>query len=168
MPTEVTATIMIGPIADESHHGRPDGAGGRLFCPRHVLTLMEGTRAAWILQCFPALRRPCPPRRILPSSPAHLLASAVLAYTAFAVPEVITASARLRDAVVHVPVPERRSRITRVMRLDDELAATVFAECGEHVYGLITVLPGSSITDDQLHPAADAGWLVARPGSVCL
>lgn len=161
MPKEVTATIMIGPIAERSNHGQPGhGADGRLFCPRHVLTLMEGTRAAWMLQCVPSLRRPCPTRRILPASPQHLLAAALLGYAALTVPELINGSNKLRRAVE----PGACRAILRTLPIDDDLASAVFAECGPHVYGIVTALPGSAITTGELAAAAAAGMPVAVPG----
>ena len=118
---------------------------------------MEGTRAAWIVQCFPALSRPCPTWRILPSSPEHLLAAALLGYTAFTVPRMINESTTLRDAVWQ----DRNRKVLSVDLIDDALAAAVIAECVGHVYGLITALPGSTITDSELAAAQAAGLPVA-------
>ena len=87
MPSDVTATIMMGPIAANSSHGRPiHGPAGKVFCPSHVLTLMEGFRATWIVQRCPELGRPIPTRRIQPASPEHLLAAALLGYAALCTP----------------------------------------------------------------------------------
>jgi hypothetical protein len=163
MPTEVTATIMIGPIADDSHHGQPTGhPSERLFCPSHVLTLMEGSRAVWIVQRCPEWRRPSPARRIQPASPDHLLAAAVLGYAALCVPTMLSRSPKLRDAVA---AGSCRHRVL-LDRIDAGLAHEVFAECGRHIYGIATVLPGSTITDDELRAAAAAGIQIAVPGTV--
>ena len=161
MPTEVTAAIMIGPIAAQSNHGRPiDGPAGKLFCPSHVLTLMEGSRATWIVQRCPEWDRPSPARRIQPASPAHLLAAALLGYAALGTRGMLRGSQTLRDAVT-----EGNCRhVVRVDRVDAELAAEVFAVCGAHMYGIATVLPSSTITDTELRAAAAAGIQIAVPG----
>jgi hypothetical protein len=160
MATEVTATISIGPLADNSNHGRPIyGPTRKLFCPSHVLVLMEGARAAWIVQRCPELRRPTPTSRILPASPQHLLAAAILGYAALTTPRVIDGSDRLRLAVE----PGSCGHVLRLKPIDDGLASEVFATCGEVLYGMVTVLPGSSISDAQLRAAAATGMQVATP-----
>lgn len=161
MTTEITATISIGPIADGSNHGRPiHGPSRKLFCPSHVLVLMEGTRAAWIMQRCPELRRPTPTRRILPASPEHLFAAAILGYAALIVPRVLDGSDTLRNAVQ----PGSCRHVLRLPPIDDGLASAIFAECGEAMYGVVTVLPGSSISHAQLRAAAAMGMQVAMPG----
>jgi hypothetical protein len=162
MPSEVTATIMIGPIADDSRHGRPThGPAGTLFCPSHVLTLMEGSRATWIVQRCPEWCRPSPARRIQPASPEHLLAAAVLGYAALSVPEMLRGSQKLRDAVAAGDC----GHVVRLERVDARLAAEVFTQSGRHMYGIATVLPGSTITGAELRAAAAAGIQIAVPGT---
>ena len=161
MPTEVTAAIMIGPIAAQSNHGRPiDGPAGKLFCPSHVLTLMEGSRATWIVQRCPEWDRRSTAWRIQPASPEHLLAAALLGYAALSVPGMLRGSQKLRDAVAGTFGP-----VVRVDRVDAGLAHEVFAACGAHMYGIATVLPGSTITDEELRAAAAAGMQIAVPGT---
>lgn len=162
MPTEVTAAIMIGPITAQSNHGRPGhGPAGKLFCPSHVLTLMEGSRATWIVQRCPEWDRPSTARRIQPASPEHLLAAALLGYAALNVPGMLSGSPTLRDALT-----EGHCRhVVRVDRVDAELAAEVFAVCGAHLCGIATVLPGSTITDTELRAVAAAGLQIAVPGA---
>ena len=146
MSAEITASIMIGPIGPDSTHGRSAGLPGRrLFAPSHVLVLMENSRATWIMQRCPELRRPSPTQRIQPSSPAHLLAAAVLGYTTL---------------VADTSAPEALA----VETIDDDRARDVFARCSEQVYGVVTRLPGSTITEGELEMAAAAGFEIARAG----
>ena len=161
MPTEVTANIMIGAVSNSSHHGAPSsGATGKLFCPSHILVLMEGTRATWVVQRCPSVGRPThgpQTRRICPSSPDHLLAAAVLGYTAMTQPDAVSASAELRDAVIE----DASTGDVRIVPLDRDLASQVFDTCSAYVYAMVTALPGSSINDDELRLAADAGMQIA-------
>ena len=161
MPTEVTAAIMIGPITAQSNHGRPGhGPAGKLFCPSHVLTLMEGSRATWIVQRCPEWDRRSAARRIQPASPENLLAAALLGYAALRTRGMLSGSPTLLDAVT-----EGNCRhVLRVGRVDAALAAEVFAVCGAHMFGMATVLPGSTITDTELRAAAAAGIQIAVPG----
>jgi hypothetical protein len=159
MPTEVTATVFIGPIESNSHHGQPNG-DRQLFCPSHVLVLMEGSRATWMVQACPLVGQGKPARaRIRPSDPARLFAAALLGYAALTLPELVNASARLR-AVVELD-PARRD--VRILPLDGDLADHVFEVCAPEVYGLLTTLSGSSISDRDLHQAAEYGWQIAMP-----
>lgn len=161
MPTEITAGIMFGPIRTDSNHGRPSGLpGGRLFTPSHVLVLMEGSRATWIVQRCPNLQRPMPTERIQPASPRHLLASAVLGYTALVTPEALEDSGPLR-AMTSL---DTRYRTVEVDKVDDDLADAIYDRCREHVYGVVTWLPGSTITRDELRLAAGAGMQIAVAG----
>ena len=159
MSTEVTAAMMIGPTVPNSTHGQPSG-DRRFFAPSHVLTLMEGHRAVWTVQECPSLGRPAPTRLIRPASPRNLLAAAVLGYTALVRPEVVEASDRLSDAVT----PEPQGRGVRTQPIDDDLAAYVFDFCHEYTYGLITVLPESSIDGDELRMATAHDMQVAMSG----
>ncbi len=161
MPTEVTATIMIGAVSDSSYQGEPSSsATGKLFCPSHILVLVEGTRATWVVQRCPSVGRSThgpQTRRICPSSPDHLLAAVVLGYTAMTRPDAVSASAELRDAVI----VDASTRDVRIVPLDRDLASQVFDACSAYVYAMVTALPGSSITDGELRLAADAGMQVA-------
>lgn len=159
MPAEITASILIGPITPNTKHGTAPGSGRRIFASNHVLVLMENSRATWIAQRCPNLARPEPSRRIRPSSPRHLLAAAVLGYTALEKPTAVAASGRLRG----LTAPDGDGGLT-VELLDDDLAADVYECCKEHVYAAITRLPGSTITEDELRMAAEAGLLIAAPG----
>jgi len=162
MPTEVTASLMIGPVSPDSTHGRPAPApAGKWFCPSHVMVLMEGARATWVLPQCPFLGRPTLASRIYPHSPKHLLATAVLGYTALTVPGALNRSGRLRNVIE----PMTPGGGLRVGPIDRELATHVFAACAELVHGVITVLPGSSITDGELRIAAQWGLRVAIPAS---
>lgn len=162
MPSDVTATIMIGPLAANSNHGQPGhGTAAKLFCPSHVLTLLEGSRATWIVQRCPEWGRPSPARRIQPASPEHLLAVAVLGYAALNVPEMLSRSQKLRDSATS----GNRGQVVRVDRIDADLAAEVFAVCASHVYGIAAVLPGSTITGQEVGAAAAAGFQVAVPAA---
>lgn len=156
MSTEVTAVMMIGPTVANSTHGQPWG-DRRFFAPSQVLTLMEGHRAVWTVQEFPSLGRPAPTRFIRPTSPQHLLAAAVLGYTALVRPEVVAASDRLRDAAVS----DANARSVSTSLIDDDLADYVFDFCSEYVYGLITVLPESTVKLDELRMSAARGMQVA-------
>lgn len=162
MPSEVTVSIMIGPITDHSNHGRPThDPAGRLFCPSHMLTLLEGSRATWIVQRCPEWDRASRGRRIQPASPEHLLAAALLGYAALSVPGMLSGSQALRNAVA----ADQCRHVLGVGHVDAALAAEVFAVCGRHMYGIATVLPGSTITDKELRAAASAGLQIAMPGS---
>lgn len=156
MSTEVTASIMIGPLAPNSTHGQPLG-DRRHFAPSHVMTLMEGHRATWVVQECPHLHRPAHARFIRPASPQHLLAAAVLGYTALVRPAALKTSDRLRNAVER----EMRNGDLRVLKIDDEQAEAIFANCSQYVYGLVTVLPECTINDDEVRMAADHGMQVA-------
>jgi hypothetical protein len=161
MPTEVTASVMIGTIAANSYHGQPSSTPtGRLFCPSHELELKEGSRATWEMQRRPFMGRPAPAFRIQPSSPEYLLAAAVLGFVAFTQPEVVNASDRLRAVVA----PIASSRELRVLPVDRDLASDIFAFCSDYAYGVVTVLPGSTITDDERRIAAASGVRVAVAG----
>lgn len=156
MSTEVTAVMMIGPTVANSTHGQPWG-DRRFFAPSQVLTLMEGHRAVWTVQEFPSLRRLAPTRFIRPASPRHLLAAAVLGYTALVRPKVVDAYGRLRNTVALEP----KTRGVRTLPIDDELADEVFDVCSRHVYGLVTVLPESTVHTDELRIAAARGMQIA-------
>ncbi len=159
MPTEVTATVFVGPLHVNSYHGEP-AEDRRLFCPSHMLVLMEGSRATWMVQACPLVGHAKPARaRIRPATPQRLLAAALLGYAALIRPEIIDGSARLRAAVELDP----RLRDVRVLPLDEDLADHVFGVCAPEVYGLLTTLPGSSIYDRDLHKAAEYGWQIAMP-----
>jgi hypothetical protein len=157
MPTEFTAGLVIGPIDANSYHGQPNG-GRKLFCPSHVLTLMEGARATWMVQACPPVGQGKPSHaRIRPSDPARLLAAALLGYAALTRRELVNGWASLRAAVEL----DRVRGDVRVLPLDDNLADLVFEVCGPEMYGLLTTLPGSSIGDRELHLAAAQGLEVA-------
>lgn len=161
MPTEVTASVLIGPLSADSVHGTSESvASAKAFCPSHVLTLMEGSRATWVMQRCPELGQPNPTWFIRPSAPEHLLAAVVLGYVALISPDAIRGSDALRGAVV---VVADKSEV-QILPLTDALAAEVFAVCGRHVYGLATTLPGSTIRDDELRAASDSGFLVSVVG----
>lgn len=160
MSAEVTASILIGPIEPNSTHGQQTGQPGRrLLAPSHVLVLMENSRATWIMQRCPDLGGPAPSRRIQPWSPAHLLAAAVLGYTALVKPGIVDASEQLRALTERQP----RSRTLSVAELDDDLARHIYDYCSEHVYGVLTWLPGSTIQEHELQMAEAAGMQIAIP-----
>jgi hypothetical protein len=157
MTTEVTACLMIGPVSANSAHGKPAPTpAGALFCPSHVLVLMEGARATWVLQECPALGDRSPTSRIQPQSSEYLLSAALLGYSALNAPGALHRAARLRNAIT----PSTGDAL-RIGEMDRNLAAELFTVCAEHVYGVITVLPGSSITDNELGIAAGCGMRVA-------
>lgn len=154
MSTEVTASVMIGPIRPNSVHGQPSADGTELlFAPSYVLALMEGHRAAWIVQRCPNLGRPSPTLRIRPSSPDFLLAAGVLGYVALTQPRVIRESEDLRGLV---EFDDRRGEV-RIQPLDQDSACRIFRQLGEHAYGVATTLPGSTITMTELGIASDSG-----------
>lgn len=161
MSAEVTASILIGPIEPNSTHGKPTGQPGdrRLFAPSHVLVLMENSRATWIAQRCPELQGATPAQRIQPASPSHLLAAALLGYTALIKPDALAGSERLRA----LTAPEPRKTLN-VEPIDEDLAHHIYDYCTEHVYAAVTKLPGSTIKDDELRLASGAGLLVAIPG----
>ena len=159
MPTEVTATVFIGPLHVNSYHGEPNG-DRRLFCPSHMLVLMEGSRATWMVQACPVVGQAKPARaRIRPASPRRLLAAALLGYAALIRPDLVDGSARLRAAAECDPA----RRDVRILPLEDDLADHVFEVCAPEFYGLLTTLPGSSIGDRDLHQAAEHGLETAVP-----
>jgi hypothetical protein len=162
MATEVTASLMIGPVSPDSAHGKPAPTpAGKWFCPSHLMVLMEGARATWVVHSCTSLGRPTLASRIHPHSPEHLLAAAVLGYTVLTVPGALNRSNGLRNAIE--PTPSNGG--LRIGPIDRELATQVFATCAEFVDGVITVLPGSSITDDELRIAAGCGFQVAVAAS---
>jgi hypothetical protein len=161
MPTEVTATVLIGPIDVNSYHGQLNG-DRKLSCPSHILGLLEGSRATWIVQPCPLIGRAQPSRaRIRPSDPHRLLPAALLGYAALTQPELVNGSDRLRAAV---ELDRTRSDV-RILPLDDDLGDHVFDVCAPAVYGLLTTLPGSSIFGRDLHLAAAHGLQVAASGT---
>lgn len=151
---------MIGTVNPNSAHGQSSSPAGKWFCPSHILVLMEGSRATWTMQRCPSLGRPTPASRIHPSSPEYLLAAAVLGYVALARPDVVNESDRLRNAVGLSP----SNRGMCILPIDRDLAAHVLATCAEYVFGAVTSLPGSSITEDELRIAAASGMQVAVAG----
>lgn len=158
MSTEVTASVMIGAIRPNSGHGQPSGGGApRAFAPSHVMVLMEGHRATWIVQRCPNLGRPSPTLRIRPSSPAFLLAAGLLGYVALTQPRVIREADALRNLV---EVDDRRGEV-RVQPLDTDRARRIFRDLSQHAYGVVTTLPGSTITPPELGIAADSGTIQA-------
>jgi len=157
MTTEVTASLMIGPMVPDSAHGKPAPfPTGKWFCPSHLTVLMEGARATWIVQGCEWLGGSPSAFRILPRSPEYLLAAAVLGYTALTAPDALHRVDTLRNAIE----PSAGGTL-RVGPIDRVLAAEVFSTCAELVDGVVTVLPGSSITDDELWIAAGCGMRVA-------
>lgn len=120
---------------------------------------MENSRATWVVQRCPNLRRPEPCRIIQPASPRHLLAASVLGYTAQVNPGAVDADERLRAATVR----DEGSRRLEVGLIDDDLAEHIYRYCGDYVYGAVTVLPGSTISDDELRTAAAAGMQICLP-----
>ena len=158
MSTEVTASVMIGAIRPNSVHGQPSmDETPRPFAPSHVMVLMEGHRATWILQRCPNLGRPSPTLRIRPSSPAFLLAAGLLGYVALTQPRVIRDSDDLRSLV---EFDDRRGEV-RVQPLDKDSARRIFRHLSQHAYGVATTLPGSTITPAELGIAADSGAIQA-------
>lgn len=161
MSTEVTASVMIGPLAADSVHGTSEfGPGEKAFCPSHVLVLMEGARATWVMQRCPELDRPSPTWFIRTTSPEHLLAAALLGYVGLVSPAVIDASDSLRGAVTSAAAAKE----VRIVLLTDALAAEVFERCAPHVFGMVTKVPGSTISDEELRTAAGNRFLVAVAG----
>lgn len=162
MSAEVTASILIGPIRSDSTHGKPAGLpeDRRLFAPSHVMVLMENSRATWIVQRCPELQGATPAQRIQPASPVHLLAAALLGYTALVRPEAIEAVDRLRALTEHDP--ERRT--LTVAPIDDDIATHIYDYCTDHVYAAVTRLPESTIRENELRMAAAAGMQIATPG----
>ena len=161
MSAEVTASILIGPIRKGSTHGTPSGLpGGRLFAPSHVLVLMENSRATWLVQRCPELQGATPAQRIRPSSPAHLLAAAMLGYTALVQPDALDAAWRLRALITRDP----EDRSLSIAPIDDDTAAHIYDYCSTHVYGVVTRLPQSTIQTDELRMAAATGMQIATPG----
>lgn len=162
MTTEVTASVMIGPIYPDSAHGKPAPTpAGKWFCPSHLMVLMEGDRATWVVQRCPSLGEPTSASRIHPHSPEQLLATAVLGYTALTVPSALNRPELLRTTIHQAS----SDGAVRIGPIDRELATEVFAACAEFVDGVVAVLPGSSITDDELRIAADCGFQVAVAAS---
>ncbi|MFV8161068.1 hypothetical protein ACNQVK_02850 [Mycobacterium sp. 134] len=160
MTTEVTATMVIGPIDVKSYHGQPHG-DRKLFCPSHTLMLMEGSRATWIVQPCRAAGQGSPDRaRIRPSDPHHLLPAALLGYVTLTRPELLDGSDRLR-AVVEV---DPTGSDVRILPLDDDLVDHAFEVCAPEVYALVTTLPGSSIYGRDVRLAAAHGLHVAASG----
>lgn len=142
MPTETTATLLIGPL-DTTW-------GASVFNPDHLLLLREGFRATWTVA--PATPDAHVARSFIrPESPDHLLASGVLGFAAVVIPDLVDGAAHLRGAV------ERAPDGVSIGRVDLELARRVFACSSELVDGLVTVLPGSSIGDDELALASSHG-----------
>jgi hypothetical protein len=154
MSTEVTASVMIGAIRPNFVHGQPSGDGApRPFAPSHVMVLMKGHRATWIVQRCPNLGRPSPTLQIRPSSPAFPLAAGLLGYVALTQPRVIREFDDLRNLV---EVDDRRGEV-RVQPLDKDSARRIFGHLSQHAYGVATTLPGSTITSTELDIAADSG-----------
>lgn len=146
MPTETTASLLIGPL---DTHG-----GASVFGPDHVLLLREGGRATWTVT--PIAPDVQPARSFIrPESPDHLLAVGLLGFAALVIPDLVDGSPQLRGAVRREP-----DGVT-ISPVDLELARRVFAWSSELIDGLVTVLSGSSIGDDQLTLAASHGLRVA-------
>lgn len=146
MPTETTATLLIGPL--DTRWGAP------VFAPDHVLQLREGFRATWtVASIAPVVQLAF--SAIRPASPENLLAAGVLGFAALVFPDLLDGSPPLRDAV------RREPDGVSVDAVDLELARRVFAWSSELVDGLVTVLPGSSIGDDELALARSHGLRVA-------
>lgn len=158
MSTEVTASVMIGAIRPNSVHGQPSmDETPRPFAPSHVMVLMEGHRATWIVQRCPNLGRPSPILRIRPSSPAFLLAAGLLGYVALTQPRVVREFDELRNLV---EVDDRRGEV-RIQPLDKDSARRIFRHLSRHTYAVATVLPGSTITPTELDITADSGSIQA-------
>lgn len=154
MSTEVTANVMIGPLRVDSTHGRSSfGTSEGSFAPSHTMVLIEGRRATWVVQRCPNLGRPTRTLTIRPSSPEYLLAAALLGYLALTMPTAIQGSDDLGRGI---EADIRRGQ-ARIRPVDYDLARRVFAHCGERTCGLVTTLPGSSITPGELKIAEAAG-----------
>ncbi|HRD10794.1 MAG TPA: hypothetical protein PLI79_02925 [Mycobacterium sp.] len=123
-----------------------------------MLVLVEGSRATWMVQECPIMGQGKPTRaRIRPSSPARLLAAALLGYGALTQPDLVKGSDTLRNAV---EVDRRRDEV-RILPLEDELADHVIDVCSSAVYGVLTTMPGSSIRDRDLQMGAAHGLVIA-------
>ncbi|TSD99786.1 hypothetical protein FOS14_11090 [Skermania sp. ID1734] len=157
MPTEVTASLMIGPITADSYHGTATWGSGKWFCPSHTLLLMEGSRPSWVVQPIQFTGRPAPAFRIDPSSREHLLAAGVLGYVALTAPHALDLTPRLQGTVAQAS----GDKGLRIGRINRDLAADVFTVCEEFVDGVVTVMPGSTITAEELDIAACHGLRVA-------
>lgn len=146
MPTETTATLLVGPLDTRW------GAG--VFAPDHALQLREGSKATWtVASIAPVVQLPF--SVIRPASPENLLAVGLLGFAALVAPDLLDGSTELRD-VVH-----REPDGVSVDELDPELARRVFAWSSDLVDGLVTVLSGSSITDEELALAKTHGLRIA-------
>jgi hypothetical protein len=146
MPTETTASLLLGPLDTRW--------GASVFGPDHVLLLREGFRATWTVTRIDPDTETAP-SFLRPESPDHLLAAGVLGFAALVVPDLVDGSPHLRDAVAREPDG------VSVRPVDLDLARRVFAWSSELVDGLVTVLPGSSIGEDELALAASHGLRVA-------
>lgn len=145
MPTETTASLLIGPL--DTHWG------ASVFGPDHVLLLREGFRATWVLTSL-APDRPGSHAFIRPASADHLLAAGLLGFAAV-VPHLIDGSPQLGAAV------RRQPDGASVGLGDRDLARRVLAWTCERIDGLVTVLPGSSVGDDELQLSAAHGLRIA-------
>lgn len=123
-----------------------------VFGPDHVLLLREGFRATWTVT---RIDPDTAPSFIRPESPDHLLAAGVLGFAALVVPDLVDGPPHLRDVV------GRELDGVSVRPIDLDLSGLVFAWSSELVHGLVTVLPGSSIGDEELALAASHGVRVA-------
>ena len=149
MPTETTASLLVGPLDTRW--------GERVFDPDHVLLLREGFRATWSVTPV-AHDAQAAPSFIRPESPDQLLAAGVLGFAALVNPDLLDGSGHLRDAVRREP-----DGVT-VAPVDPDLAGRVFAWSSEFLDRLVTVLSGSSIGDAELALAASHGIRVAVAG----
>ena len=146
MPTETTASLLIGPL--DTHWG------ASVFGPDHVLLLREGSRATWVLTSL-APDRPASPAFIRPASPDHILAAGILGFASLVVPHLLDGAPQLGAAV------EQEPDGVAVGEVSVDLARRVFAWSSEWIDGLGTVLAGSSIGVDELRLAASHGLRLA-------
>jgi hypothetical protein len=147
MPTEVTSTLLVGPMRSFW--------GGAVTDPSHVLVLREGFRATWSL--YPVSgQAPAAPVHIRPAVPEHLVASALMGFALVIDP---TLGEGVEDWGRRV---RRGATAIEVDELDGGLAQRVLLASGEHFSVVATVLTGSTIESEVAEMEA-AGFTIARP-----
>lgn len=149
VPTEMTASLLIGPVET--------WWGAQVFNPSTVALLREGFRAAWTL--YPLVDEGARGTFVRPETADYLLAVGLLGYVAVELPEILAGDGSLSRLV------KRDDGCLTIAALDSRSAGRIFTRFGEFVSGVVTVLDGCSIGEHGLLMAAQAGFTEATARS---
>lgn len=152
MPTETTATLLLGPVT------RVMGAGHGTMRAQTLLTLDEGSRASWRIT---ELTDGTPGACSHPDAPEQLLAHGLLGYIASRAADDF-ALAENKDLGPLVSAGER-SRTFRT-RTTDATPAALAKTLGQGTAIVATILAGSTLQREEVERLAAMGVRIHLAG----